>query len=93
MISYLLLKPQVPAFTVPQRSEAMDVLSERANELMVMCMFLLILSGVIALLHELKVSLTFTSHYFSEQDFVNTSCKRLCKELLICFLCLFFVMW
>ncbi|KAL3533688.1 hypothetical protein ACH5RR_007209 [Cinchona calisaya] len=30
-----ILKPQVPAFTVPQLSEAMDVLHARANELMV----------------------------------------------------------
>ncbi|XP_027068023.1 folylpolyglutamate synthase isoform X3 [Coffea arabica] len=30
-----IFKPQVPSFTVPQRSEAMDVLRERANELMI----------------------------------------------------------
>lgn len=30
-----ILKPQIPAFTVPQLSEAMDVLQERARELMV----------------------------------------------------------
>ncbi|KAK9290104.1 hypothetical protein L1049_008268 [Liquidambar formosana] len=30
-----IFKPQIPAFTVPQLSEAMDVLQERANELMV----------------------------------------------------------
>jgi hypothetical protein len=31
-MSSLLLKPQIPAFTVPQLSEAMDVLVERADE-------------------------------------------------------------
>lgn len=31
----LLLKPQIPAFTVPQLSEAMDALEETAGELKV----------------------------------------------------------
>lgn len=31
----LFLKPNVPAFTVPQPPEAMDVILERAKELMV----------------------------------------------------------
>ncbi|KAJ8565103.1 hypothetical protein K7X08_001563 [Anisodus acutangulus] len=30
-----ILKPQIPAFSVPQLSEAMEVLQERANELMI----------------------------------------------------------
>jgi hypothetical protein len=34
-MSYLFLKPKVPAFTVPQLTEAMDVILERAKELMV----------------------------------------------------------
>lgn len=34
-MSSLPLKPKVPAFTVPQLPEAMDVLLERAHELMV----------------------------------------------------------
>lgn len=32
----LLSKPHVPAFTVPQLSEAMDVLQERARDLTVL---------------------------------------------------------
>lgn len=35
LMSSLLLKPQIPAFTVPQLSEAMDVLQETAREQMV----------------------------------------------------------
>lgn len=35
LISSLLLKPQIPAFTVPQLSEAMDVILQRADELKV----------------------------------------------------------
>jgi hypothetical protein len=35
LMSYLFLKPKVPAFTVPQLTEAMDVILERAKELMV----------------------------------------------------------
>lgn len=35
----LLLKPQVPAFTVPQLSEAMDILQERARDLTVFSTF------------------------------------------------------
>ncbi|TXG70290.1 hypothetical protein EZV62_005225 [Acer yangbiense] len=35
LMSFLLLKPEIPAFTVPQLSEAMDVLQERAIELSV----------------------------------------------------------
>lgn len=39
-MSSLLVKPQVPAFTVPQLSEAMEVLEERANGLMVIQTFI-----------------------------------------------------
>lgn len=35
LMSSLLLKPQIPAFTVPQLSEAMDVILQRAHELKV----------------------------------------------------------
>lgn len=35
LICFLRMKPRVPAFTVPQLSEAMDVLNKRAEELMV----------------------------------------------------------
>lgn len=35
LMSFLPLKPQIPAFTVPQLSEAMSVLQDRALELMV----------------------------------------------------------
>lgn len=35
MMSSLFLKPKVPAFTVPQPPDAMDVILERAKELMV----------------------------------------------------------
>jgi hypothetical protein len=34
-MSSLLMKPQIPAFTVPQLSEAMDVILQRAHELKV----------------------------------------------------------
>lgn len=34
-MSSLHLKPQIPAFTVPQLSEAMDVILQRAHELKV----------------------------------------------------------
>lgn len=42
-MSSLLLKPKIPAFTVSQPSEAMDVIQERACELMV----IVILSPII----------------------------------------------
>lgn len=35
LMSSMFLKPKVPAFTVPQPPEAMDVILERAKELMV----------------------------------------------------------
>jgi folylpolyglutamate synthase len=44
-MSSLLLKHQIPAFTVLQVSEAMDVLQENARELMVTIVLSLLLSN------------------------------------------------
>ena len=73
-MSSLLLKPQIPSFTVPQLSEAMDVLLERAHELKVIIFlsqshgmnhfkrFIIILFFLFKCLHFLAISSCFMTY-------------------------------
>ena len=82
-MSSLLLKPQIPSFTVPQLSEAMDVLLERAHELKVI-IFLSQSHGMnhfkrfIIILFFLFKCLPFFSYIFLFHDLSKKKKKTCC---------------